>query len=194
MHTVKAGLHIPPRRSTTFSSPLHDKIMIALSPSCWHTSQPQQWAHHRGQRRPTFKWGQRVRSPSFSRSLPALKLMGRTHTSVHERVCVCGRDVHWKVKNQPTSSLRRRRGEESRVLGVGGWHYKYSKQYNDTLIPCSETSLFAIICIRCQCGFVHFHTSVGINLHLTLSVLYSAWKQSRLYFNERGNKSNRRWR
>lgn len=52
--------------------------------------------------------------------VPWLQNLGSRHISVHERACVYVGGVHWeKVRNEPTSSLRRRR--EQRRVGCWVW-------------------------------------------------------------------------
>lgn len=90
----------------------------------------------------------------------ALKLrLAHTHLRAWVSVCLCGRGVHWKVKNQPTSSLRRRRErtEESWVLVWVG--------------NCINTINRMTVCLHCLQTY-----TFAIHMYIMSVCLYLIWK------------------
>lgn len=142
---VQTSLHAPPRCLGTFSSALHNMITIALPFLLTQEStSPQReclpWCGTTGAR---GGWLSRGGIKSGLKPSPgplALKLRLHAHVSAWASECSCGRGVHWKVKNQPTSSLRRRRGEQRRA---GRWVC-----VGDCINPVSSTTVLKLIYLQ----------------------------------------------
>lgn len=86
--------------------------------------------------------------------------------SAHECIeCLCGRGAQGKVKNQPTSSLRRRRGEQRRA---GWWVWVGNCINTVSSTSCSQTYLCAINTYIMQRVFICLQRLMWRGWHSTL--------------------------